>query len=160
MNDNPVQIVGTHLQNAGDDWRKQSQCAELYNLLLKKYERLGVPQIVCGDFNIERYGISNNYQSMLQTLNADDGELSSEKQYSYDGVSNDLQPTSGTQNLIDYILIRSNQALVKSTDRRIEIYQQRWHSDHQDLSDHYSVATEIHYQSRPAVYTVSIPGGR
>jgi len=160
VNDNPVQIVGTHLQNAGDDWRKQRQCAELYDRLLKKYERIGIPQIVCGDFNIERHGISNNYQSMLQTLNVDDGELSSEKKYSYDGTTNDLQSTSGTQqNLIDYILIRSNQAFV-SSDRRIQVYQQRWHNEHQDLSDHYSVATEIYYQSRPAVYTVSIPGNR
>ncbi|CAN5289949.1 sphingomyelinase C [soil metagenome] len=161
INNNPVQIVGTHLQNGGDEWRRQSQCAEINERLLNKYQRPGIPQIVCGDFNIERHERHENYQSMLETLNADDGELSSERKYSYDGVSNDMQSgTGGEQDLIDYILIRNNQAFVKSAARKITVYRQRWHENHQDLSDHYSIETEIYYLSQPILYTVSIPSSR
>ena len=157
INNNPLQIVGTHLQNSGGFWRRQSQCAEIYQRLLKQYQRPGVPQILCGDFNINRYGSEDDYQSMLQTLDANDEELRNEKRYSYDRTTNDLQVEPGKQrDLIDYILIRANEAWVQSGERNVRVLQKRWHSVHQDLSDHYSLETEISFQN-PALYTVSIP---
>ncbi|NOT75619.1 MAG: sphingomyelin phosphodiesterase [Cyclobacteriaceae bacterium] len=158
VNNHPIQIIGTHLQNAGDDWRRQSQCMEIFNLL-EEHKRPGVPQIVCGDFNVTRYGTDKDYEMMLETLNADDGEITGEKLFSYDQMSNDLLSSSGTQqDIIDYILVRSNQTNVVCSDRKIKVHQQRWNSNHQDLSDHYSVETEISYQPHSEVYTVSIPG--
>lgn len=158
VHNNPVQIVGTHLQNAGGFWRRESQCVELYQRLLKEYQRPGVPQIVCGDFNINRHGPEEDYRFMLQTLDAIDGDQPSEKQYSYDRSANDLQAERGTQqDLIDYILIRPNQAWVQSSERKIRSLQKRWHVLHQDLSDHYSVETEVYFQNLPGIYTVSIP---
>lgn len=158
VHNNPVQIIGTHLQNAGGTWRRQSQCVELYHRLLRKFQRLGVPQIVCGDFNINRHGSPEDYRLMLQTLNASDGDSTERKLYSYDRLNNDLNVESGTQqDLIDYILIRSNQAQVSCGERKTRTFQQRWHVHHQDLSDHYSVETEIYFQNPTKFYVASIP---
>ena len=157
INNHPVQIVGTHLQNAGGYWRKQSQCVELYQRLLKRYRRPGVPQMVCGDFNIDRHGPEEDYRFMLQTLDANDGNLEHEKRYSYDRTSNDLQVEHAMgQDLIDYILIRANQAWVLCGERKIKTLRKRWHTKHEDLSDHYWVETEMYFQNA-ALYTVSIP---
>ena len=57
-----IQVIGTHLQNSGSEWRRYSQCVELHNRLLMPQERLAVPQIICGDFNIDRYRSSEGYQ--------------------------------------------------------------------------------------------------
>ncbi|CAN5569943.1 sphingomyelinase C [soil metagenome] len=160
VNGSPLQIIGTHLQNAGVEWRRQSQCAELFDRLLRKYEKPGIPQIVCGDFNIEKYGEQKNYDQMLQTLDASDGEVSSDRKFSFDCVSNDLQPEGKQQNLIDYILVRPNQSMIRTSDRRIQAHQKQWHIAHKDLSDHYSIETEIHYQGHAGFYTVSAPGSR
>ena len=58
------------------------------------------------------------------------------------------------QDLIDYILIRANEAWVQCGERKIKVLQKRWHAEHKDLSDHYSVETEAFFQS-PAVYAVT-----
>ena len=79
-----IQAVSTHLQNSGEDWRRQGQCVELFQRLLKKNERLGIPQIICGDFNINRHSADKAYRSMLQHIDADDGPLGSPQQFSYD----------------------------------------------------------------------------
>ncbi|MBY0433750.1 MAG: sphingomyelin phosphodiesterase [Cyclobacteriaceae bacterium] len=150
----PIQIVGTHLQNAGDESLRQRQCAELYDLLLKRYERPGVPQIVCGDFNIKRQ--TAHYAGMLQQLDADDGALTGEIQYSYDRLHNDLQVEKGMHSdLIDYILVRHNQSQVNCHEKKIKPLRKHWDATHQDLSDHYSLEAEIHFQSTAAYYTAS-----
>ncbi len=155
IKNNPVQIIGTHLQNAGGVWRRQIQCLELYHRLLKGFERAGVPQIVCGDFNISRHENNEDYRLMLQTLDATDAVPDLKKRYSYDLTSNDLPIKHGVQQgLIDYILIRNNEALVQCGERKIKVLQKRWHAEHKDLSDHYSVETEVLFQS-PAVYAVT-----
>ena len=158
VHNSPVQIIGTHLQNSGGSWRKQSQCVELYHKLLKQYQRPGVPQIVCGDFNINRYASEEEYRFMLQNLDANDGDSTNRKLYSYDRVSNDLQVEPGTQrDLIDYILVRPNQTLLSSGERKIRTFKQRWNLRHRDLSDHYSVETEIYFQNLNGMYVESLP---
>lgn len=142
FNGQRVQIAGTHLQNAGEEWIRHSQCVEFYHRLLKPYYKEGIPQIICGDFNINR-STHESYAFMLQSLNASDGELLGEAHYSYDRSLNDLSVEKGEEkDLIDYILIRDNGALVNCS-RKIRMIRNRWHPEHQDLSDHFSVEAEI-----------------
>lgn len=150
---NVVQIIGTHLQNAGGDWIKHSQCVELYHKLLKKFQRQGVPQIICGDFNINRSDSSNSYRFMMQTLDATDGELTGNHRYSYDRQNNDLQVEQGTaQDLIDHIITRDNGGEIQVHHKEVRIFKWRWNSNHQDLSDHYAIEAEISFQtSQPLV---------
>ncbi len=156
---NPIQIIGTHLQNSGEEWFRQGQCVELYHLLLKKYGRPGVPQLICGDFNINRHGYGDDYLLMLQTLDASDGEMGAENLYTYDRAKNDLQVEPGTErDLIDYILVRPNEASISCTERRVRTFQQRWDSLHKDLSDHYSIEAELYFNIQFSnLLTVSAP---
>ena len=146
MNGQLVQVAGTHLQNAGDEWIRHSQCVEFYHRLLKPYNHEGIPQIICGDFNINR-SASESHTFMLQSLNASDGNLEGETQYSYDRSVNDLDVEKGTEkDLIDYILLRNNGTWVNCL-RKIRIIRQQWNAHHQDLSDHFSVEAEVTFSN-------------
>lgn len=141
-----IQVVGTHLQNSGPVWLRKAQCVELSERLLKPSFAQGIPQIVCGDFNINKLSSDGSYGFMLSSLEAEDGELTGENQFSYDRIHNDLQTEEGDgQDLIDYILLRPNGAWVDCSGRSIQMIRKKWHNFHLDLSDHYSVAAEFHF---------------
>lgn len=149
FNGQVIQVAGTHLQNAGEEWIRHSQCVEFYHRLLKPYYKDGVPQIICGDFNIDRTR-PESYTFMLQSLGASDGELNGTIRYSYDRSVNDLNVEKGDErNLIDYILIRNNGAWVNCLNREIKMIRNRWHVNHQDLSDHFSLEAEILFTNIP-----------
>jgi len=146
VNEQRLQIAGTHLQNAGEEWIRHSQCVELYHRLLRPYHREGVPQIICGDFNINR-SVQEGYTFMLQSLNASDGNLEGDITYSYDRSINDLDVEKGDEkDLIDYILLRDNGAWVNCS-RKIRIIRNQWHVRHQDLSDHFSMEADVTFSN-------------
>ena len=158
VNNNRVQIVGTHLQNSGGSLVKQKQCAEIYTHLLRKFQKPGVPQIVCGDFNINRHVIGDEYQSMLRALDVVDSNTGSERLYSYDRLNNDLHVEAGSgRDLIDYILIRNNFSLSGTERGRVRIFQKQWSESHKDLSDHYSLETEVRLGNLTEVFTAASP---
>jgi len=141
-----IQIAGTHLQNCGPVWLRQVQCVEFYKRLLKPNSREGVPQIICGDFNIDRYVAQEDYRFMLQALDAKD---SNDKinQYSYDRLNNDLHVEKGTRrDLIDYILFRNNGGVAICSNSVAPI-KRKWNAQHADLSDHYSIQAEINFSN-------------
>lgn len=141
-----IQVIGTHLQNSGEQWLKQSQCEELFYRLLQIHQRTGIPQVVCGDFNIDQHTATENYQLMLQTLDVRN-ELDSGN-YSYDRVNNDLQVEPGSKcERLDFIFTRSNDSILECTQKAIKRFRQQWHSHHQDLSDHYSVEAQISFRN-------------
>jgi endonuclease/exonuclease/phosphatase family metal-dependent hydrolase len=147
VNGQHIQIAGTHLQNSGGNWIKHGQCVEFYNKLIKPLNKLGVPQIICGDFNINKDS-AESYKFMLHTLQAEDGELKGDVKYTYDRKNNDLHVEEGiNQDLIDYILIRNNGSMVNCSGRRITPIQKRWHKHCKDLSDHYSIEAEIYFNN-------------
>jgi endonuclease/exonuclease/phosphatase family metal-dependent hydrolase len=149
VNGSAVQIAGTHLQNSGHPWIRQSQCVEFYNRLLKPFHKEGVPQIVCGDFNINRKK-EEEYNFMLQTLRATDGELVGALQFSYDRLQNDLHVEAGqSQDLIDYILVRDPSNQFVSTSREIKAIRKNWDSIHADLSDHFALEAELYFAHSP-----------
>jgi sphingomyelin phosphodiesterase len=149
VNGSIIQIAGTHLQNSGHPWIRQSQCVEFYNRLLKPLHKEGVPQIVCGDFNINRKK-EEEYNFMLQTLRATDGELVGALQYSYDRLQNDLHVEAGqNQDLIDYILIRDPSNQFISTSREIKAIRKNWDTIHADLSDHFALEAELRFAHSP-----------
>jgi sphingomyelin phosphodiesterase len=148
VNGKKIQIVGTHLQSSGSEWIKHSQCVELTERLIRPFEKKGVPQIICGDFNIDMAS-TYHYQKMLQTLGASDSELSGNKKHTYDRLNNDLhdEPKSVKQDLIDYILHKANDAVLKIIQKRIEIFHSKWDKSHKDLSDHYPLSAEIEFDN-------------
>lgn len=143
-----VQVVGTHLQNAGAVWLRHAQCVEVFERLLKPNEKPGTPQIICGDFNINKNESAGSYSFMLSTLNANDGDVAGDCQFTFDRQGNDLHVEHGDgQDLIDYILVRNNGAWFNCFDRKIHAVKTRWHPHHIDLSDHYSVEASLSFSS-------------
>jgi endonuclease/exonuclease/phosphatase family metal-dependent hydrolase len=152
VNGKTVQIAGTHLQNSGGPWLRQAQCEEFYERLLKPNKKAGTPQIICGDFNINKSSSEANYRSMLATLDAADGDSTGENKFTYDRPGNDLQVERGPgRDLIDYILLRENGSWIDSSSRQIKVLRKRWHSRHEDLSDHYAMEAQIYFTNFPAV---------
>jgi endonuclease/exonuclease/phosphatase family metal-dependent hydrolase len=137
-----IQVAATHLQNSGREQLRHLQCQEFFDLLLKPNEREGVPQIICGDFNIRQN--SEHYKFMLKTLEATDGALAGDKKFTYDRINNDLHVEKGSgQDLIDYVLLRNNRSDISAINRRIVTIQKQWTARHKDLSDHYSLQADI-----------------
>ena len=149
-----IQIAGTHLQNCGPVWLRQAQCVEFYKRLLKPNIREGVPQIICGDFNIDRYSAPEDYQFMLQALNATDSNDETD-QYSYDRLANDLQVEKGAgRDLIDYILFRSNEGIAFCSNAVMPV-KWRWCAQHADVSDHYPIQAEVSFSNLNASSAVA-----
>jgi endonuclease/exonuclease/phosphatase family metal-dependent hydrolase len=150
-----IQIAGTHLQNCGPVWLRQVQCVEFYKRLLKPNSKEGVPQIICGDFNIDRYTMQEDYQFMLHALDAKDGNAEN-KQYSYDRVHNDLHIEKGNRrDLIDYILFRNNGGFAICLNS-VTPLKKKWDARHSDLSDHYAIQSEINFSNLNYSNTVAL----
>lgn len=143
FNGKKFQLVTTHLQADGKEGIRERQLAEIRNLLLQPYFDKSIPQLICGDFNIEKND-SETYRGMLELLDATDGEFSSGIRYSYDEVENTLlRKPEGRKKLIDYILLR-NDELVLRIERKIRAFQRMVGEELHHLSDHYALEAEIH----------------
>ncbi|MDZ4715729.1 MAG: sphingomyelin phosphodiesterase [Cytophagales bacterium] len=154
----PVQVIGTHLQAFGDVEIMHSQYDQLYDELLGPYTKPGVAQLICGDLNtlktvptelpanvtqrmIDRLP---RYQRMLQTLEAQDGELEGTQQYTMDRPYNDLcKSRKEFRLLLDYVLVRTTEECPLNISRRVRIMRQAWHKNHLDLSDHFGLEAVI-----------------
>ena len=142
----PFQLLGTHLQNDSPDTIRHGQCHEISDKLLNKYARADVPQIVCGDFNIE-FEDKDNYRDMLRILDAENGGLQGDLQSSFDEVDNKLaQKINGKRQLIDYVLVRNNK-IIKAIDRKVAAIKNRVHDVFSDLSDHYGIEAVIRFEN-------------
>lgn len=158
IKEKPVQVVGTHLQAFGKKEIMYAQYKQLFDELLKPNERPGVPQIICGDFNTlkkvpetlptdlpanfeERIA---SYEIMIKTLQAKDGDIHGENQFTMDRPYNDLC-TSRKQYrlLLDYFLVRHNESPAFIQQRNIIISKYAWHKKHSDLSDHYGLTAVV-----------------
>ncbi len=138
-----VQILGTHIQAGDKKGRpvKEAQYNEFGRIITELYNG-GVPQVVCGDFNMRR-SRSDRYDNMLSALCVDDYCLY-DVDYTVHGM-NGFRKRPGYQNEIDYIFFRHNGAVPESITRRTRIFQSDWSRDNKDLSDHYAVEAVIVY---------------
>lgn len=141
-NDKPFQILGTHLQADGFDKIREKQMDQIYTELLAANKQEGVPQIICGDMNTEKL-MNEHYCSMLECLDAQDGDISGIEKCSYDGVENPLAQSFGVKSKTnyDYILVRSNGLKMKSTKRFVSVMKK----GKKFLSDHYGVVCELKF---------------
>jgi len=142
----PFQLLGTHLQANSPDSIRSGQCREIATKLLKKYARSEIPQILCGDFNIE-YDDKSNYRNMLTLLEAENGSLQGDLQSSYDEIDNKLaQKQNGKKSLIDYILVRNAKA-IRNIERKVFVLKEYTKDNFSDLSDHYGIEAFVHFDN-------------
>ncbi len=137
------QILGTHLQATGEAAPKFGQIKQIEQLVTS-YKEENVPQILCGDFNIDRNN-EKQYPFITETLKVENGPLTGEQQVTSDGEKNDLK-NDANSSYIDFIFYRSNGKATKKMKRWVSVLKYPWHKNHKDLSDHYGVASEIVFE--------------
>lgn len=153
----PLQIVGTHLQAFSTSDITYNQLSQIKNELLDK-QPSQIPQVICGDFNIiktfpdklpsnidsARLQKLPRYPKLLEILGAEDGDLLGENQFSMDRPNNDLaKKFKQYRLLLDYVLLRNQTPTKLTILRKIKVFRHAWHKEHQDLSDHFGVEALI-----------------
>jgi endonuclease/exonuclease/phosphatase family metal-dependent hydrolase len=137
------QLVATHIQSDDYIWDiREQQLKDIYNQLLVPYSRVGIPQIICGDFNTD-HAETAHYHSMLTVMDAEDGNLSGIEKYSFSSPDNEI--TKGLNEkprLIDYILLR-NSHTIQFISRKIAVIKNNWGMNHHSLSDHNAIEATI-----------------
>lgn len=124
------QVAGTHIQAAGNKEFKYLQLNQVRKELLDVFIKDGVPQIICGDMNLNAHD-STEYNRMISILGTDDGRLRGEKRFS---------KANGRE--IDYILIKTNNSEIKVIKRKVVIFKSE-NPDIEELSDHYAIEAEV-----------------
>jgi endonuclease/exonuclease/phosphatase family metal-dependent hydrolase len=141
------QIVATHIQSDEYGWKiREQQIMDIHNKLLLPYSRDGIPQIICGDFNID-YAETEHYNAMLTVMGAEDGNLTGMEKYSFSSDDNEI--TKGLNQkprLIDYILLRNSLA-IKSISRKIAVIKNNWGLNLRSLSDHNAIEATIAFSN-------------
>ena len=136
------QLLTTHLQ--ADDLHsiRLKQCDEIREHLLNRYFNSEIPQLICGDFNIDMDD-SSGYQQMLRTLDAENGELSGNVKVTYDEINNNLaRTTHGKLRVLDYVLVR-NSVLIHNIERKIQTFYSHVSGKETNLSDHYAIEFSV-----------------
>ncbi len=140
-----IQVVGTHLQSSIDGKSqiiREKQYTAIFQKLLKPFQAKHIPQFIVGDMNTENH-IPKRYKKMLKELDAVDASNSS-KYLTYNYKTNDLiDKKSYAAYTLDYILLRTNMALVKIKESTLKIFKSKWNKSKYDLSDHYAVETSV-----------------
>lgn len=127
------QIIGTHIQAFSDKEIKYAQMKEILDKLLLPYYMKDVPQIICGDMNINSH-TQNEYEGMLAVFGINEGRLIWEKQYS---------KANGRE--IDYILICKNENDSIEIKRKVKVFPPDKSCPFVELSDHYAIEAEIQF---------------
>jgi len=139
------QILTTHLQADGKAEMRELQCNQISEQLLNKFYNADVPQLICGDFNIDMYDNHEDYNLMLNTLGAKNGDISGDIQFTYDEINNTLVNKSiGRRKAIDYILVRNDQWIDK-IERKVHTFYEKLGQAYSNLSDHYALEATINF---------------
>ncbi len=137
------QLVGTHLESGNNHSVRERQLIQISESLLKPHEEAQVPQVICGDFNVNKYD-NEHYSILVDKMDVDSYDIAGTCQFSYAEETNDYTK-SKTQYLIDYIFLKENGKRIKDVIRRVNPIKQNWKRRHNDLSDHYAICAEIYF---------------
>jgi endonuclease/exonuclease/phosphatase family metal-dependent hydrolase len=136
------QLLGTHIQAGGSRELKTSQYTEA-SALLKQHAVPGVPQFAAGDFNTHKSD-TVLYPRLCEILRAEDGDISSDLKYTTDHLLNDMgKPNPKKRSVIDYVFYIPNGVKFKSAERCVREFEQRWSTQHKDLSDHNALVLTV-----------------
>jgi endonuclease/exonuclease/phosphatase family metal-dependent hydrolase len=143
VNGKKIQLLGTHMNAAGGEDVKIRQLEQIRKLI-EKHSKSGIPQLVCGDFNIKKTN-RKLYQMMLDFFKAKDGPISGALQHTFDPKNNDMCGKKKEEpQLIDFIFFRSNGTKeVRESSREIRRYRKDWGKKNKDLSDHFALWMEV-----------------
>ena len=129
-NDKEILLINTHLQS---DYKtnyssiRRNQYDEINLGLILPYVKINKPLILCGDLNISNVV---SLDKMLKHLNLKNGPLSGKLQFSTFSQPNEL---------VDYILVKTDKFRFKSIQRRIQDFSMDFLEYSTNMSDHYPI---------------------
>lgn len=136
------QLAGTHLQAGGGiaQTNRNQQYKDI-RVLLDKFKKENIPQIVAGDMNT-RNTDKETYERMITELDVQDFPLNEDEPYTVDGKNSwNNEEKKGVQ--IDYIFLRDNGSKTTIIEQKIIRPKKRKNGKIIDLADHYGVRTII-----------------
>ena len=138
-----IQLLGTHMNAAGGEDVKIKQLVQI-RTLIEKHSKSGIPQLICGDFNIKKTN-GKLYQMMLDFFKANDGPILGAFQHTFDPKNNDMCAKEKEEpQLIDFIFFRSNETReAKESSRELRCYRKDWSKKNKDLSNHFALLMEV-----------------
>jgi len=153
INGQAYQFINTHVQ--AEDGKEfamiRQEQFEMISQLLDSNLQDKTPQFILGDLNTAKK-VKEEYSTMLETLNASDGEvsiiedteLSSADPATWGCANNDLikKKWKGQTYLLDYALQRDTGYPFKLR-RELKTYTQQWSKKRKHLSDHYAISLTI-----------------
>lgn len=140
-------LIGTHLQAEDYPQTRKKQFRQIFDSLILKFQRKDVPLLISGDLNTPKDD-AENYKDMLQTLDAEDGNLGEDSEsqstynLNYDKKTDSSQFQKQKNLILDYILLRKNGKKVKSQKRKVRIFK-AGKNKKMFLSDHFALEMEI-----------------
>ncbi len=143
----PFQLLATHLQDDNYPQKiREQQLNEIYEKLIVPFSYDATIQIICGDFNTDEK-ISQNYQGLLNILNAEDGMISGNMKITFDDEANDVYKSDHPDpRQIDYILTR-NSRQIQWIRRSVAVLKSRWGKGKEYLSDHNGIEAYIEFKN-------------
>lgn len=153
INGQVYQFINTHVQSEdGKEFAKvRTNQFKMITELLTSSQQEKVPQFILGDLNTS-FSEKEEYTSMLDFLNASDGdlsilessELSIDQPITWGCRNNDLikKKWKGYNQLLDYALQRKTGYDYKLR-RDLKTYTQQWSKKRKHLSDHYAISLTI-----------------
>lgn len=159
-----VQIVTSHLQSGQSKpkYRKirESQVLQIKELM-DRHARPGIPQILAGDLNINKWN-GDEYSQMLTTLGAESSELSGRLTSSISPNTKCFTKTNRTSTkLVDHVVMNPRGSLSQVTSKEIRPITSSFRGvEDCDLSDHLPVVGNLKISNevvKPTPAPVSAP---
>ena len=140
------QVIGTHLESDDSDlWVREKQLQELFDSIISPYSNREIPQIICGDFNIDR-DLSEQYMNMLKILQCDDGNLLGNERITFGFPLNaDTTVVLEKPRQLDYILTK-NSGILGLISRKVSVIKESFATGTGHLSDHYGIEAIIQFR--------------
>lgn len=101
------QILGTHLNAGGPQWIRIEQYKQIKSLL-DDFNKLGVPQIICGDMNTH-LNEEEKYKNMLEILDVEDVATTSKQK----------NTTAKDRSVIDYFFLKRNNSSLRAVRKDV-----------------------------------------
>jgi len=139
INNEKFQLIATHLQSSKSQNIQIKQLTEIYENLVEPYSNTEIPQIICGDFNLNIH--SKYYYSILNLLNLSINKNDVIKGVTFDDINNDVYKSRNEPSMIDYILLR-NSNNINNINRNVVVFKNKWKKGIY-LSDHNAIEANI-----------------
>ena len=105
INGMTLQILGTHLQAGGGNGRSEIRANQRKQIaeLLKQNKVTGVAQILCGDFNTNKYEVKK-YNQLIRSLQLEEEHISETETW----PAKSYKTKKMHQSILDYIFYKPN----------------------------------------------------